>query len=255
MSMKQLHRCSMTSLLPILFLAVCSDPAARQPNPPRSPKTAVDSGQPPAVIAATPQEPSDCSQGEIRIHGDFLRADESELMQCIGNGHTWRAMELIESDADLSYTTRNGETAMSFSVRAGDVVVLQELAARGVPIPTVVNGAPPLAMAVLCKDTAMSRVLLEFGADPNADNYDEGPIFSFATASGDTTLVRLFLDHGADVHLNPQGEFSGGPPLVQARTLPVIEMLLDAGADVNLPDWYHRETLLWRAACSPDRFG
>jgi ankyrin repeat protein len=91
--------------------------------------------------------------------------------------------------------------------------------------------------------------LLEAGADPNAQSSPGRPALYLATLHGNAEVVRLLIDHGADV----QAETVDGAILVKATVeghREIVEMLLDGGADVNATgrDWTPEDTALLAAA-------
>ena len=104
----------------VAVVSACSpDPASGDSSTPDSIRDAVP-------VNAAPQGPADCSRGESRFDGQHLRTQETELMQCIRNGHTALALELINASTDLSHETPSGETAMTFAIRGRSVIDLAE---------------------------------------------------------------------------------------------------------------------------------
>jgi ankyrin repeat protein len=102
-----------------------------------------------------------------------------------------------------------------------------DLAGDAPPRPT-----PPLMRAVLDRDAATVRRLLDEHADPNATNDVGATALMWAATNNDVTLARLLLDRGANVNAKSD---DGRTPLLIATRLhaaaPLVKLLLDAGAD------------------------
>lgn len=113
-----------------------------------------------------------------------------------------------------------------WAARTGDVTAIRTLAASGVDL----DASPPTPLAFVFPDvdhrnwTALQhavqkhqvesvRVLLEWGADPDARSDGYTPLL-IAAANPDLTMARLLLDAGADVTLSRKmlaQEPPGGP--------------------------------------------
>lgn len=80
---------------------------------------------------------------------------------------------------------------------------------------------------------AIVRLLLDKGADVNAQGGEFGNALQAAALSRHEAIVQLLLDKGADV--NAQGGYYGTALQAAARreTEAVVQLLLDKGADVN----------------------
>ena len=96
------------------------------------------------------------------------------------------------------------------------------------------NGmAPPLYYAALLGLGIVARMLLDKGADVNAQGRYYGNALQAASAQGHEQVVKMLLDKGADV--NAQGGHYGNA--LQAASArgheQVVKMLLNKGADVN----------------------
>ena len=79
------------------------------------------------------------------------------------------------------------------------------------------------------------KMLLQHGADVNAEGGDNDSALQIASFEGHEEIVKMLLQHGADV--NAQG--GHGTALQMASTAgheAIVEMLLEKGADVDLYD-------------------
>ncbi|TKA82133.1 hypothetical protein B0A49_00190 [Cryomyces minteri] len=88
-----------------------------------------------------------------------------------------------------------------------------------------------------------SRLLLDKGADVNAQGKYYGSALSTASFGGYEKTVQLLLDEGADV--NGQGECYGGALHAASSEgyEKIVQLLLDEGADVNAQDKFYGNAL------------
>lgn len=93
------------------------------------------------------------------------------------------------------------------------------------------NGHTPLWFACKTSRFNIVKVLLSYGADPNAVHFDcTSPIFMVE----DESIARLLIKHGADV--NQRTHHDGEEPIHRLTALKqekIIKLILHAGANVN----------------------
>jgi hypothetical protein len=91
----------------------------------------------------------------------------------------------------------------------------------------------PLQVAAGCPDSQMITLLLDLGADVNAQGGFKGNKLQVAAEGGSVEVVELLLDRGANV--NAQGGHFGNALQAAASNgyAKVVELLLDRGANVN----------------------
>ena len=139
--------------------------------------------------------------------------------------------------------------------------------------PLLSTGTTPLLRALINNDTAVARLLLEKGANPNIHGMGLSPwLYAAGITSGtfneargggggnvDTTMLELMLQHGADVNAQVTGaaSYSGrlaraltGDPVntksnegmtalhvaVRSRNAGLVRYLLDKGARTDIKD-------------------
>ena len=109
------------------------------------------------------------------------------------------------------------------------------------------RGATPLMYAAAFGNTRQMKLLLESGADVNAQNTFRATALIWA--GGDAVKSRMLIDHGADVNVRTE---QGQTPLTVAAkrngNADLVRLLLKAGAEVKTPG----DTTLIPAAQSGD---
>ncbi|WBA80866.1 ankyrin repeat domain-containing protein [Endozoicomonas sp. GU-1] len=104
----------------------------------------------------------------------------------------------------------------------------------------------PLLCAAESGSYEVSKVLLEYGADPQARDGSDWTALHRATwkfGKQSIMLMKCLLDHGADINARNR---MGRTPLFNAvirDALPAVNILLSEGADPNIPDNYDRTAL------------
>lgn len=147
-----------------------------------------------------------------------------------------RRKQLLQKGIDV--IDGNGLTSMSLAVREGHEVVVRLLLESGADVNANGKVGEDLRLASSSGIAGIVRILLENGADANApaSRFDtDGNALQAASANGHEQVARLLLDNGADV--NAQGGLYDSA-LVAASLRGhghVVEMLLENGADVNAP--------------------
>jgi ankyrin repeat protein len=96
------------------------------------------------------------------------------------------------------------------------------------------NGNSLLMLAAYNGHEAMTRLLLQHGADPELANLRHQTPLAGVAFKGYTHIARILIENGADVNsATPDGK----TPLMFAamfNQIDVLEMLLNSGADANL---------------------
>jgi ankyrin repeat protein len=151
---------------------------------------------------------------------------------CIGNVE--RVQRLLERDPDaIDRHAPDGFSAIGFAAYFGHIPLLGLLLERGADFEAPSANAMqvrPLHSAAAHRDpprtVATSRVLLEAGADPNAQRQGGFTPLHEAVLTGNAKLARLLLAHGANPHLSDD---EGDSPLQLAHTglHPELIALLD----------------------------
>ena len=127
---------------------------------------------------------------------------ELTIFEAAAVGNEVRVRELVARDPDLvGRVSPDGFTALHLAAFFGHDEAAAELVRRGAHVGAVAENplhVQPLHSAAAGGHTAIARLLLEEGADPNA-RQDGGfvPIHA-AAQSGNDELYDLLVAHGAD---------------------------------------------------------
>ena len=106
---------------------------------------------------------------------------------------------------------------------------------------------PLLPLAILTKNVAMVKVLLELGADTHAKNTPSDSFLFLACESKNPDIIKLLLDNHADINIGYFG--SSMTPAVfcaENNLINELKILIDYGADIHAIDAYG-ENILFRA--------
>lgn len=137
----------------------------------------------------------------------------SPLSEAVGRNDVAAMNALLQTTA---LSADDPHELMMWAARNGAVDAIALLASRGVDVNARDAGRnhwTPLQHAVHTQQPGAVRVLLEWGADPEATQSGTITPLFMAADSTDPTMVQLLLDAGADVHFAGPG---GRTPLTQA---------------------------------------
>jgi ankyrin repeat protein len=134
---------------------------------------------------------------------ELLLATEPELdiFEASTVGKTARVEELADGGADLRAKSPDGFTPLHLAAFFGQTATAAALLSRGAPVDIVSEndlGVHPLNSAVAGGHSAIVRLLLEHGADPDAPERAGYTPLHASAENGDLESTRLLLDAGAD---------------------------------------------------------
>ena len=245
--------------------------AAQQGNPnvlelllkagakPNDPVNFVNGGETPLMSAARSAS-VDAVKALARAGADVNAKEtwsgQTALMWAAAEGDSAMASTLLELGADLRARSNGGTTAFQFAVRKGDMPTVQAMLAAGADVNDKRPGdfATPLLVAIINGHEDLVDLLLDKGADPNA----EGGTTTLTNTGSKASEVKITLktpsfreqlrdvgtegDNGrnnnwgrplfAAVHV-ANWYVSDELIIVNIDRLRVIKSLLAHGADVN----------------------
>lgn len=136
---------------------------------------------------------------------------------------------LVEAGADINFISGEGYTLLKSAAEALNVEMVRALLDMGAATDgeTQRYTTTPLYVAVQQDDLEIAKLLLDAGANPNAQNVDLW--FPLSNAQS-IEMVQLLLDHGADIHLRDE---IGSDALCGQDDPDVAVYLIQAGAEVN----------------------
>jgi len=182
----------------------------------------------------------------------------SPLSEAVGRNDV-AAMKALLDTTPLS--ADDPHELMMWAARNGAVDAIALLASRGVSVNERDAGRnhwTPLQHAVHTQQPGAVRVLLEWGADPDATEPGTITPLFMAADSTDPTMLQLLLDAGADVHFTGPGgrtaltqAISGGAlwdvtdrPLLGGCRTATVRALVTADPGLRVP----QRTKAWNAA-------
>ena len=170
--------------------------------------------------------------------------------------------ELIRNGADMNIKCMDNQPPLSIALVSVKHEVSSEmielLASNGADVNAKFDfgdGAVtnPLNMCVSMERPDLAEILLRYGADPDARDYNGRTALVFAVITGDE-ILDVLLENGADPNV-PDNE--GRTPLMLAAVdgtsdSEIAEKLITHGADVNIQDNNGVSALMW-AVIGKDR--
>jgi ankyrin repeat protein len=210
------------------LLAAGADANAERPSKETVLMTCARTGNPRAVSALLAHD--------AKVNASETLHDQTALMWAVAQAHSEVAKLLIDHGADVrarsrvyrefvvrrmpgatetfqnnsgSWINRGGSTSLLLAARAGDIDSVRFLLAAGANVnDTAPDGNSALHIAAHSSHGALAALLLDNGANPNADGIGYTALHS-AVLRSDLNLVKALLAHGA----NPNARLTKGTPI------------------------------------------
>jgi ankyrin repeat protein len=128
----------------------------------------------------------------------------AEIHRAVAAGDRTGVEALLKADPSLvrvPAATRDAELPLHIAAQTGDVAMTRLLLDAGAEVDGLdVDESTPLHVAALRRKAPVVRLLLDRGADVNRRDRNGGYALSFAVAGRDTSVVRMMLQAGADLN-------------------------------------------------------
>ncbi|KAK5995175.1 Ankyrin repeat domain-containing protein 50 [Cladobotryum mycophilum] len=169
---------------------------------------------------------------------DETNEDIERLFLAIENGEETVLQQLLDKGACVDILNQDGRTLLSLAAEKenegmGILKLLLKANKVNIDAKDTEDGRTPLMCAVKTGNWAVSKLLLDAGANIEAKDDGGATPLVWAAESGKDAVVRLLIDAGANVKARDD---DGNTPLFAAAGLgskSVMQLLLDGGADAN----------------------
>ena len=117
------------------------------------------------------------------------------------------------------------------------------------------DGTPAIVIAAQEGHVAVTKLLLDNGANPNlADRLRGETALMLRSVAGDTNMVNMLLQYGADPNRADIGQETALMKAVRGRKFKAAQALVEAGADPNVQDLTGKTALEYARISRSRRF-
>ncbi len=157
---------------------------------------------------------------------------DSDLIKAIRSADDEALRGAIISDGNINDRSGSGSPAIVVAVESRNLSAVQILAEAGARLNNENRrtDATALTLAAEMGETAIARVLLDFGADPDETGTGAEPALIKAARNGHGNIVQALIDADADLEVTDLSGATAVEIAEQNRHYDVAQVLRDAGA-------------------------
>ncbi|KAM7542139.1 hypothetical protein Aperf_G00000018490 [Anoplocephala perfoliata] len=198
--------------------------------------------QPPNNTSATPRVQ------QVDINAYTESSNESALTLACNGGFTDLARLLLERGADKEHRDKKSHTPLHTAVYANQRAIVNLLLEFGADIEAQVERTKDTALSIACSHGRLeiAEDLLARGANKEHRNFSDYTPLSLAASGGFVDVIQLLLKNGAEIN-SRTGSKLGISPLMLASMngyTEAVKVLLENGSDINAQIETNRNTAL-----------
>ncbi len=125
----------------------------------------------------------------------------------------------------INFKNSSGFTPLTLACYNGNIETATFLAKRVENINVNSNVGTALMAAVYKENIEITKMLLEFKADPNIADLNETTALHYAVRFSNVELIKLLVAYGADINLKDDKGFSSWDYAIQNNNEPILKIL------------------------------
>jgi ankyrin repeat protein len=175
----------------------------------------------------------------------YVEGADAELVAAVRAFDRARAEKLLKAGANVNARDVWGTQVLALAARGGDVDLVRLLLDFGAVPDARGEGFTPLGAAALDGNIEILRALLAAGADPDLKSANGRTPLMEAAIANRPDIARVLMAAGAAVELFSRDGNSALSLAAMNGFHEVLARMLDLGADPNLWDQDRRQPLWW----------
>ncbi|XP_034251058.1 ankyrin repeat domain-containing protein 17 isoform X2 [Thrips palmi] len=182
----------------------------------------------------------------MRNENQRPQQETRSLVEACSDGDVGTVKKLLTEGRSVHETTEEGESLLSLACSAGYYELAQVLLAMNANVEDrgIKGDCTPLMEAASAGHVDIVKLLINHGADVNAQSSSGNTPLMYGCAGGYSEVVKVMLEAGANVEDHNE---NGHTPLMEAASagkVAVAKVLLDHGAGINTHSNEFKESAL-----------